>query len=99
MIATKGKEMYQKRLTELLPTIEERFMFLGGTAVRAIPYMNAGYKSAVRSTVISNKAKLDENLANNPYGVPIAMGPWGGSSLAVGFAAQMYFLHHTHCTG
>ncbi len=93
VIATKGKDVYQKRLIELLPTIQERFMFLGGTAVRAIPYMNAEYKAAVRSMVVSNKTKLDENLAKNPYGVPIAMGTWGGSGLAAGFAAQMYFLH------
>lgn len=93
VIATKGKEVYQKRLTDLLPTIQERFIFLGGTAVRAIPYMNAEYKASVRSMVVENKGKLDENLAKNPYGVPIAMGTWGGSGLAAGFAAQMYFLH------
>lgn len=93
VIATKGKEVYQKRLIELLPTIQERFMFLGGTAVRAIPYMNAEYRAAVRSMVVSYKLKLDENLAKNPYGVPISMGAWGGSGLAAGFASQMYFLH------
>jgi len=93
LIATKGKDVYQKRLTALLPTIQDRFVFLGGTAVRAIPYMNAEYKAAMRSLVVSNKLKLDENLAKNPYGVPIAMGTWGGSGLAAGFAAQMYFLH------
>jgi hypothetical protein len=93
VITTKGKDVYQRRLTELLPTIRERFMFLGGTVVRAIPYMNPEYKAAVRSMVVSNKTKLDENLAKNPYGVPIAMGTWGGSGLAAGFAAQMYFLH------
>ncbi|MGB7844835.1 MAG: glycoside hydrolase family 9 protein, partial [Candidatus Acidiferrum sp.] len=93
VIATKGKDIYQKRLLELLPTIQERFMFLGGTAVRAVPYMNAEFKAALRSTVLSHKATLDENLAKNPYGVPIAMGTWGGSGLAAGFASQMYFLH------
>jgi endoglucanase len=93
VIATRGKDVYRKRLTELLPTIQERFIFLGGTAVRAIPYMTADYKSSMHSMVVSNKAKLDENLAKNPYGVPIAMGTWGGSGFAAGFAAQMYFLH------
>ena len=70
-------------------------MFLGGTAVRAIPYMPGEFKTALRSRVVSYKKRLDENLAKNPYGVPIAMGAWGGSGLAAGFASQMYFLHRT----
>jgi endoglucanase len=80
---------------ELLPAIQDRFMFVGGTAVRAIPYMPGEFKTALRSMVVSYKKSLDENLAKNPYGVPIAMGAWGGSGLAAGFASQMYFLHRT----
>jgi hypothetical protein len=93
LVATKGRDIYQKRLLELLATIQERFMFLGGTAVRAVPYMNGDFKAAVRAMVVSYKKSLDGNLAKNPYGVPIAMGTWGGSGLAAGFASQMYFLH------
>ena len=93
LIATKGKDIYQKCLMELLPTVRERFMFLGGTAVRAIPFMNAQFKTALRSMVVSYKTKLDEDLAKNPYGVPIAMGTWGGSGFAASFASQLYFLH------
>ena len=93
LIATKGKEIYRQRLRELLPTIQERFAFLGSTVVRAIPFMDAEFKSALRATLVSQKTRLDENLAKNPYGVPIAMGTWGGSGLAAGFASQMYFLH------
>ena len=95
VIATKGREIYQRRLVELLPAIRTRFMSLGGTAVRAIPYMGAEFKTAVRSMVVSYKKSLDEDLAKNPYGVPIAMGTWGGAGLAAGFASQMYFLHQT----
>lgn len=93
LIATKGKAVYRDRLLELVPTIQERFGHLGGTAVRAIPFMDADYKSALRSSLITYKAKLDDDLARNPYGVPIAMGTWGGSGIVAGFASQMYFLH------
>jgi hypothetical protein len=93
LIATKGGEVYRKRLNELLPTIQQRFMFLGATAVRAIPFMDAGFKDALASMTRAYKTKLDENLAKNPYGVPIATGTWGGSGQAAGFAWQMYFLH------
>jgi len=93
LVATKGHEVYRKRLAELLPTILERFEYLGGTSVRAIPFMDAGYKDALRKAMVTYKAKLDGNLAKNPYGVPIGMGTWGGAGLVAGFAAQMYFLH------
>lgn len=93
LIATKGNNnAYRQRLTELLPVIQEHFAFLGGTAVRAIPFMDADYKTALRPMLVSYKAKLDTNLAKNPYNVPIATGTWGGSGLVAGFAAQMYFL-------
>jgi endoglucanase len=93
VITTKGAEAYRKRLNELLPTIRERFIFLGGTAVRAIPFMDPRFKDGLKSALIANKPKLDENLAKNPYGVPISSGTWGGSGLVAGFASQMYFLH------
>ena len=93
LIATKGNEVYRKRLKELLPVIQERFLFLGGTAVRAIPFMDADYKDALRSALLATKLTLDENLAKNPYGVPITAGTWGGSGAVAGFASQMYFLH------
>jgi endoglucanase len=93
LIATKGKEIYQRRLQELLPAIQQRFAFLGGTAVRAIPFMNGDFKEALRSAAASLKKNLDENLAKNPYGVPIVPGGWGGSGIVAGFATEMYFLH------
>lgn len=93
VISTKGAEAYRKRLDELLPTIQERFVFLGGTAVRAIPFMDRGFKEGLKSALTANKAKFDENLAKNPYGVPISRGTWGGSGIVAGFASQMYFLH------
>jgi endoglucanase len=93
LLATKGNEAYSKRLMELLPVIQERFPFLSGTAVRAIPFMDSDYRNSLRSMVVSYKEKLDRNLAQNPYGVPIATGTWGGSGLVAGFAGQLYFLH------
>lgn len=93
LVATKGADVYRRRLKELLPVIEQRFAFLGATAVRAIPLMDAEYKDALRSGAESYKATLDQNLAKNPYGVPISLGGWGGSGLVAAFASQMYFLH------
>lgn len=94
VIATKGADVYRKRLSELLPTIQERFSMLGGSAARAVPFMDAEFKNTLRSMLLAYKGKLDESLAGNPYGVPIATGTWGGSGLAAEFASRMYLLHH-----
>lgn len=93
LLASHGGAVYKKRLTELEPVIHERFMRLGWIVVRAIPLMDAQYKDSLASALSADKGKMDENLAKNPYGVPIAMGTWGGSAGAAYFAAQMYFLH------
>lgn len=93
LLATNGDEVYRKRLKELLPAIEERFRGLGWIAVRAIPLMDAGYKESLAASVRKYKARVDEGLAKNPYGVPITTGTWGGSGAATGFAIEMYFLH------
>jgi len=93
LIATNGDEVYRKRVKELVPVISEHFRSLGWIAVRAIPLMDTEYKKGLASELRSYKGKLDEYLAKNPYGVPIAMGTWGGSGPVADFAVQMYFLH------
>jgi len=93
LIATNGGEVYRKRLKELLPVIQEHFMFLGWVAVRALPFMDAEFKDGLATTLRSYKATLDSRLSKNPYGVPILTGTWGGSGAAAGFAVQMYFFH------
>jgi len=93
LLASHGEEVYHKRLEELLPVIEERFGNLGWIAARAIPLMDAEFKTSLATALRSFKAKLDESLAKNPYGVPITTGTWGGSAQVVGLAAHMYFLH------
>lgn len=93
LVATHGGDPYRKLLKELLPVIQERFSNLGWIAVRAIPFMDPEFKSSLAATLRSYKVKLDEDLSKNPYGVPIATGTWGGSGVAAGLAAHMYFLH------
>ncbi len=93
LLATNGGEVYRKRLKELLPLIQQRFAFLGWIAVRAIPLMDVDYKDAMATSLRAYKVRLDDQLSKNPYGVPIVMGTWGGSSQVVGFGAHMYFFH------
>jgi endoglucanase len=93
LLATKGGEIYKARLEDLVPTIKMRFASVGWTAMRAIPLMDADFKSALAEMLREYKAKLDAAIASNPYGVPIATGTWGGSGQVAGFAIQGYFFH------
>jgi len=93
LISTKGAEIYQKRLKELLPRIKDQFPFLAGTAARAIPFMDTSFKDAIAEDLTAFKPRLEQMLAQNPYGVPIATGTWGGSVLVTRFGTEMYLLH------
>jgi endoglucanase len=93
LISTRGAALYQQRLKALLPLIKDQFAFLGGTAARALPFMDKPFKDAIAEDLTAYKLKLDQMLAQNPYGVPITRGTWGGAGAVTRFATEMYFLH------
>ncbi len=93
LIATKGDAVYKNRLKALMPAIGGNFSELGWTAARALPYMDSRFKKTLAATVRDFKAKQIADLSQNPYGVPIRRGTWGGSSTAAAFAVHMYYLH------
>src|SRR6185312_8549265 len=66
---------------------------VGGTAVRAIPYMGPEYRAALLPAVKELKARADTELAHNPFGVPILEGGWAGSNAVASFGSTMYLLH------
>ena len=93
LLATGGGDAYRARLRELLPTIRERVGWLGGIAVHAMPHMDAVFREGLASALRDAVPEMEKRLGENPFGVPIGTGTWGGAGAAVGFAANMYFLH------
>jgi hypothetical protein len=93
LVETKGEAAYKARLNALLPVIQRNFSELGWTAARALPFMDAGFKKSLGKALREFKAKQAADLSQNPYGVPIRRGTWGGSSTAAAFAVHMYYLH------
>ena len=93
LISTRGGDIYRKRLNELLPVIKDQFAFVGGTAARALPFMDPAFKDALRSALDAYKPKLAEMVSKNPWGVPISLGTWGASGGVTRFATEMYLLH------
>ncbi len=96
-IATNGAEPYKSRLKELFPQVitPQQMGFRGWTAVRALPYLDAGAKDQMREAVKTYMAGLDKQLDATPFGVPPSLGTWGGSGAVVDMAIRMYFLHKT----
>ncbi|MBV8629358.1 MAG: glycoside hydrolase family 9 protein [Silvibacterium sp.] len=97
-IATNGAEPYKSRLKQLLPQMitPEQMGFRGWTAVRALPYLDAGEKDQLRQAVKTYMAGLDKQLDATPFGVPPSLGTWGGSGAVVDMAIRMYFLHKAY---
>jgi endoglucanase len=93
LLATQGEAAYKDRLRALLPAIQRNFSELGWTAARALPLMDAGFKDSLTAALREFKVRQAADLSQNPYGVPIRRGTWGGSSTAAAFAVHMYFLH------
>ena len=70
----------------------DRFVQFGmQPALEAVPYMDDDYKKKLRDYVVKYKALCDDYAKENPYGVPIALGGWGGSGNVVNFAATNYY--------
>jgi endoglucanase len=93
LLATQGGAAYKARLRALLPAIQRNFSELGWTAARALPLMDPGFRNSLATNLREFKARQAAELSQNPYGVPIRRGTWGGSSTAAAFAVHMYFLH------
>jgi endoglucanase len=94
-IATNGAEPYKSRLKDLFPQMitPQQMDLRGWTAVRALPYLDAGAKDQMREAVKTYMAGLDKQLDVTPFGVPPSLGTWGGSGAVVDMAIRMYFLH------
>jgi hypothetical protein len=58
-----------------------------------MPWMSSALRKALTARARRLKSEIDEQVKQNPFGVPIAAGTWGGSGAAVGFAVRAYFLH------
>jgi hypothetical protein len=92
-LATHGAQPYKARVEKLFPSTPQQIAFGGWAAVRALPYLDAGYRTRLEATVKAFVPRLNRYLAATPFGVPPTLGAWGGSATVAEFGAQMYFLH------
>jgi len=94
LLITTKENKYKNRIKELINEIEEeRFIFSASLLVRIIPYMDETYKKEIKTLVESNIKFIEGLEQQNPYGVPIPTGGWGGSGWAMYFSMTNYILH------
>ncbi len=94
---TTGEKKYLDRFLEQIWPLLERSAGRGiSTALEALPYTDAEYKTKLRDYIIKYKESLAENAKNNPYGVPITLGGWGSSGGVVNWALTSYFAHKAY---
>ncbi len=93
VVTTRGEAPYRDKLKQLMPAIKAHFAYVGGTAVLAIPYMDADYRAQLEAAVKAEKAKIDADIAQTPFGVPVDLGSWAGSNRVAVFGSDMYLLH------
>lgn len=55
--------------------------------------MDAGYRDRAAAAARDYAAGLDAVTAENPFGVPISRGGWGGAGAVLGFAMRNYIVH------
>ena len=90
-ITTKD-EQYAAVFKEAVWQVLDRNVSFGiRQALQAYPYMDDAYRQELRDYVVKLKAVCDDYAKQNPYGVPIATGGWGGSGGVVNFAATNYY--------
>jgi hypothetical protein len=62
-------------------------------ALKAVPYMDDNYKDKLKEYIVNYRKSIDEIEKNNPYGLPISGGGWGGSGSVVNAAITNYYVH------
>jgi hypothetical protein len=62
-------------------------------AVRAVPYMDKAYKEKLQPYVVRYKTANDDLFKQNPFGVSISTGGWGGNESVISWAITNYLLH------
>lgn len=89
---TTKEEQYASIFKEAVWQILDKSVQFGmQPALQALPYMDEAYKKKLKAYVVKYKATCDDYGKQNPYGVPVATGGWGGSGGVVSFATVNYY--------
>lgn len=89
-IATKDEQYALIFKDGVFQSLDRSINFGLTPALQAVEFMDADYKKKLQPYIIKYKSVCDDYSKQNPYGVPIATGGWGGSGGVVNFAITNY---------
>jgi hypothetical protein len=97
LLITTKEQAYRDRFDALIWPSLDRGVGRGmGVAARALPFLEAAYAAKLRPYVAKYKSDIDGIFKQNPYGVPIATGGWGGNGGVIGYGSTNYYLHRAY---
>ncbi|MHA4806838.1 glycoside hydrolase family 9 protein [Flavitalea flava] len=92
-ITTKDSR-YAKEFQDVVWQALDRSVLFGmTTALQACAYLDEDYKRKLKDYVIRYKTMSDDYGKQNPYGVPMAAGGWGGNGGIISWATTCYYAH------
>jgi len=92
-ITTREEPFAEAFRAGIWPMLDRGLQFGMLTALQAGPYMDQAYRDRLREYVARYKVLCDDYSRQNPYGVPMATGGWGGNSGIVNWAITCYYAH------
>ena len=93
LLLTTGEAEYADRLKQLVPAIEQYAGDIGWATAKALAAVDdAGFSAEVRRVMEAHAARLEEDLAGNPFGVLWGPDVWGEGWKLQNFAVRYYFL-------
>lgn len=93
-IATHEQQYRDKFLELLWPALDRNVTFNLLTALNAIPHMDDSFKEKLRPYVVKYNEYIKGLEKDNPYGVPIGLGNWGGSGFILSFGTTICFANN-----
>jgi hypothetical protein len=103
-ITTREKKYADRFLEQIWNSLEPQGAPAGGaqrgfgnrgllSALKALPYMDNAYKAKLKDYVVKYRESLADIEKQNPYGVPVSLGTWGGSGNVVSWAITNYYAY------
>lgn len=93
LLVTTGEARYRKRVLESLPVIRVHWAETQAATVRVLPQIGEpSFAAEVRSLLEQYKLRLDDELAETPFGVPFRPRIWGVGWDVQQYAVDTYYL-------
>jgi endoglucanase len=97
LLITTHEAKYAERLKALLPVVAEIPDEVSWAAARALPLVkDEGFSKGLDRILGEYAAKLKEELAKTPYGVPFKPQVWGVTWDIQEYAVRQYYLHKAY---